>query len=135
MFQVFFFIISCKILCKFHFNLVFYNFTKMKIKSFECPKSIRNLKKIMLGTSDAWSFVPATYRIILKIVGFLYINAFIGDYYCDNCWMQEVFYKIFLHFILTFSFCGLWISFCCILFCLQNYNQIWNCCQWSFIVL
>ena len=39
----------------------------------------------MLGTSDAWSFVPATYRIILKIVGFLYINAFIGDYYCDNC--------------------------------------------------
>ena len=26
----------------------------MKIKSFECPKSIRNDKKI-LGTSDAWS--------------------------------------------------------------------------------
>ena len=27
----------------------------MKIKSFECPKSIRNYKNIMLGTSDAWS--------------------------------------------------------------------------------
>ena len=26
----------------------------MKIKSFVCPKSIRNYKKI-LGTSDAWS--------------------------------------------------------------------------------
>ena len=47
MFQVlFFFIISCKILCKNRFNLFscffFYNFTKIKIKSFECPKSIRN---------------------------------------------------------------------------------------------
>ena len=30
-------------------------FTKMKIKSFECPKSITNYEKIMLGTSDAWS--------------------------------------------------------------------------------
>ena len=32
-----------------------YKFTKIKIKSFECPKSIRNYKKIMLGTSDTWS--------------------------------------------------------------------------------
>ena len=32
-----------------------YDFTNIKIKSFECPKSIRNYeKKIMLGTSDAW---------------------------------------------------------------------------------
>ena len=54
----FFLIISCKILCKNRFNLFsyfFYNFTKIKIKSFECPKSIRNYeKKILLGTSDAW---------------------------------------------------------------------------------
>ena len=36
--------------------LFFHKFTKIKIKSFECPKSIRNYeKKIMLGTSDAWS--------------------------------------------------------------------------------
>ena len=57
-FQVlFFFIISCKILCKNHFNL-FYNFIKVKIKSFECPNFMRN---------NAWnnrllvdeSFVPS----------------------------------------------------------------------------
>ena len=44
----FFFIKSCKILCKNPFNLFFYFFykiTKMKIKSFECPKSIRNYEK------------------------------------------------------------------------------------------
>ena len=27
----------------------------MKIKSFECPKSMRNHEKKILGTSDAWS--------------------------------------------------------------------------------
>ena len=52
----------------------------IKIKSLECPESIRNYeKKIMLGTSDAWSMSrsfqrpsdPVTQRIILKIVGFL----------------------------------------------------------------
>ena len=71
----FFFIISCKILCKNRFNLFFYNFTKMKVKSFECPKSIRNYEK-----KNAWnirrlvneSFVPASQRIILKNVGFQY---------------------------------------------------------------
>ena len=26
----------------------------MKIKSFECPKSIRNYEKKILGTSEAW---------------------------------------------------------------------------------
>ena len=36
--------------------IFFYKITKMKIKSFECPKSIRNNeKKKILGTSDAWS--------------------------------------------------------------------------------
>ena len=30
-------------------------------------------KKIMLETSDEW-FVPSTQRIILKIVGFLFMN-------------------------------------------------------------
>ena len=38
-FQVlFFFIITCKILCKTPL-IFFYNFTKIEIKSFECPKS------------------------------------------------------------------------------------------------
>ena len=62
----FFFIISCKILCKNRFNLFsyfFYNFTK--IKTFECPKSIRNYeKKIMLGTSDTWSLSRLSHRPI-----------------------------------------------------------------------
>ena len=53
-----FFTISCKILCKNSFNLIFnfFNkFTKIKIKSCKCRKSIRYyIKKIMLGTSDAW---------------------------------------------------------------------------------
>ena len=42
MFQVhiiFFFIISCNFFCKNPFNLFFYNFKKIKTKSFECPKS------------------------------------------------------------------------------------------------
>ena len=34
------------------FQFVFYKFRK--IKSFECPKSVRNYKQIMLGTSDTW---------------------------------------------------------------------------------
>ena len=35
----------------------------MKIKSFECPKSIRNYeKKIMLGTSDTWSMSCSSHR-------------------------------------------------------------------------
>ena len=61
----FFFIISCKILCKNCFNLFFYEFTKMKIISFECPKSIKNYIK-----NNAWnitrladdSFVPENQR-------------------------------------------------------------------------
>ena len=50
--------------------LFFYKFTKIKIKSFECPKSIRNYEK-----NNAWnirhlvdeSFGPSTQRIILQI--------------------------------------------------------------------
>ena len=66
MFQVlFFFIKSCKIVCKNPFHLFLYfkkKITKLKIKSFECPKSIRNHKKIMLGTSDAWSTSRLSHR-------------------------------------------------------------------------
>ena len=66
MFQVlFFFMISCKILCKNPFNLFsyfFYKITKIKIKSFECPKSIKSIKKIILGTSDSWSTIRLYHR-------------------------------------------------------------------------
>ena len=34
----------------------------MKIKSFECPKSIRNYEKKILGTSDAWSTSRLSHR-------------------------------------------------------------------------
>ena len=83
MFQVlFFFIISCKILCKNNFNLFvfyyffFYKFTKIEIKSLKCPKSIRNyeinkcLEHQTLGKWVVCPIDPATQRIILKIVGF-----------------------------------------------------------------
>ena len=34
----------------------------MKRKSFECPKSIRNYEKKILGTSDAWSTSRLSHR-------------------------------------------------------------------------
>ena len=34
--------------------LFFYKITKIKIKSFEFPKSIKSIKNIILGTSDSW---------------------------------------------------------------------------------
>ena len=34
----------------------------MKIKSFECPKSIRNYEKIILGTSDGWLMTHLAHR-------------------------------------------------------------------------
>ena len=85
MFQVlFFFMISCKILCKNPFNLFSYFFykitkiTKIKIKSFECPKSIKSIKK-----NNAWNirllvddlFVPLSKQpsvIYCRLTDFLY---------------------------------------------------------------
>ena len=52
MFQVlFFFMISFKILCKNPFNLFsyfFYKITKIKIKSFECPKALSFFSLVIL---------------------------------------------------------------------------------------
>ena len=58
---------SCKILCKncSIYLLIFYKFTKIRIKSFECPMSIKYYEKI-----DAWNirrlvdklFVTSTQR-------------------------------------------------------------------------
>ena len=67
------------ILCKTPFNLFyhfFYKITKMKIKSFECPKSIKNWGKKIIGTSDAWSMShlshwlskPAYYLVDCRIL-------------------------------------------------------------------
>ena len=40
----------------------FCNSMKIKIKSFECLKSIRNYTKMMLGTSDNWSMSRLSQR-------------------------------------------------------------------------
>ena len=37
----------------------FYKITKIK---FECPKSIKSIKKIILGTSDSWSTIRLSHR-------------------------------------------------------------------------
>ena len=67
MFQVFFFhkikILQNSLQKPFQFIfLFFYKITTIKIKSFECLKSIRNYEKIMLGTSDAWSMSRSSHR-------------------------------------------------------------------------
>ena len=57
--------ISCKILCTNPFNLFsfsFYKITKIKIKSFECTKSIKSIKKMILGTSNSWSTIRLSHR-------------------------------------------------------------------------
>jgi hypothetical protein len=67
----YFFIKSCKILCKNSFNFFLYKNTKMKIKSFECLKSTRNYEKKYLERQMLGRRVvcPANQRIILWIVG------------------------------------------------------------------
>ena len=64
MFQaLFFFITSCKILCKKPFQLIFLFFKKItEIKSFECSKSIRSYEKKILGASDTWWRSCLSYR-------------------------------------------------------------------------
>ena len=42
--------------------LFFYEITKIKIKSFECPKSIKTIKKIILGAPDSWSTIRLSHR-------------------------------------------------------------------------
>ena len=45
------------------FQFIFLFFYKItKIKSFECPKSIKSIKEIILGTSDAWSTIRLSNR-------------------------------------------------------------------------
>ena len=87
----YFFIKSCEILCKNPF-ILFYKITKMKIKSFECPKFIKVWKKI-LGISEAWSKSRLSHRPskpaycivdcwILGTVGLLSTKPFVGHSSC-----------------------------------------------------
>ena len=82
MFQVLFYfcMISCRILCKNTFNLFVYLLkknTRIKVKSFECPKVYKKSKKIILGTSDAWWTICLSNRpsdpawIYLKLTDFM----------------------------------------------------------------
>ena len=94
MFQVlFFFITSCKILCKIPFNLfLFFNkISKMKIKSFECPKSIRDMRKKYLERQTLGQQVvcpigpvhKAAYYIVdcqILRVGFKSVNFWVSWY-------------------------------------------------------
>ena len=78
MFRVlFFFIISCKLLCKNPFNLFFYNFTKKNVLS-AISASRQPTVLFSIFQNNTWTIRrlvdeaidPATQRIILKIVGF-----------------------------------------------------------------
>ena len=43
-------------------SIYFYKITKMKINSFECPKSMRNYEVKLFGASDAWSTSHLSHR-------------------------------------------------------------------------
>ena len=111
----FFFIISCKILSKNRFNYFFYSykFTKIKVKSFECPKFIRNYKK-----NNAWNIrhlvhrpsvlycrltdLRTTYSIVNHSIVVL-ISVFTSwlDFLCcqnimDNCYFLKKFFGTIL---------------------------------------
>ena len=69
--SIFFFKILCNILCKNPFNLFSYfsyKITKIKIKSFECLKSIKSMKKNTwtLGRRFVCPIVQANQRNILQ---------------------------------------------------------------------
>ena len=89
MFQVFFskFLATffAKILSIYFLN--FYNFTIIKIKNFECTKSIKKLWKKILGTSDTWSTIRLSHRPSKPV------------YYIVDCRIYTVFLSIpYLHF-------------------------------------
>ena len=65
--KYYFFINPCKIICKKSFQFIFvflYNFTKIKIKSFDdlSPRQHFQSIKIILGPSDTWWMIRSTQR-------------------------------------------------------------------------
>ena len=71
--------------CKSHFNFLFYNFTKIKVKSFECLKSAKSLKEIILGTSDAWSTICLSYRPSDPALIYLRLTNLWCEFYNQSC--------------------------------------------------
>ena len=91
----FFFIISCKILCKKPFNsfyYFYYKITKITLKSFECSKLIKSLKRGILGTSDAWN--PSIYNILSSDAGwFVQMNPW-PSVWCSKRYFFFHLYKL-----------------------------------------
>ena len=100
--SIFFFIISCKILCKNCFKLFSYKYTKIKIKSFESIiyKNL-HIKKLMLGTSEFRglvnkTFVPATHRTSVSV---FFVHQFLTWETIweklENCFLTKSLPKLF----------------------------------------
>ena len=64
-----------------------YKITKMKIKSFECPKSIRNNEKKILGTSDACSLSRLSHRPSKP--AYCIVDCWILDSSLVCCWSDK----------------------------------------------
>ena len=98
------FIKSCnKILCKTPFNLFqyFLKHYKIKIKSFECPKSVGNYEK-----RNAWNVRPsetAYYIVDCRIFGEIYLRRWLGAW-----WFLIKFHE---------GVCEMWISWRVLLYC------------------
>ena len=98
----FFFIISCKILCKNPFKLfifIFYKITKLKIRSFECPKSIRNYEKKKTWNVNHLvddSFVPSAQQTSIL---YSRLTEFISMYNNVNMY-NDIYISWWLYFIL-----------------------------------
>ena len=73
---------------------IFKKNTKIKVNSFECPKSIKCLKKIILGTSDAWSTIRLSNRpsdpawIYLRLTDFKSQNSYKADAWLSYHWLR-----------------------------------------------
>ena len=69
----------------------------MKIKSFECPKSIRNYEKKNIGMSDAWSMSrlshrpsePVNYIADCRILRSLVVKLLIDNIFIETLGLKE----------------------------------------------
>ena len=81
--NIIFFMKSCIILCKNPFNYFFHKITKIEIKSFECPKSIRNYKK---NTWNVRHLVNESFVASVQQTSVLYCKLLDIRTQIQNCW-------------------------------------------------
>ena len=67
--------------------LFFYEIKKIKIKRFECPKSTKSIKKIILGTSDSWLTIRLSHSS--KLPSIIYCR--LTDFYLINMNFSEIY--------------------------------------------